>query len=147
MKDLTSRNRESCSDDPTGTYSETNPGLTHHQRSEQVIKDSQHHATSCKHAWWCWTCATLKIQQVVNTVEVKTLKISQEDDARREREFIQTTINLVKINQTCLIEILQFSAQQKQITRVSKITQQVSNTQGPAEEIVYLKTRSSSEPV
>ena len=36
---------------------------------------SQSHATSWGHACLCWTCATLKIQQVVNTVEVKTLKI------------------------------------------------------------------------
>ena len=43
MKDLTSKNRESYSDDPTGTYCETNPGLKHHKWQEQIIKDSQHH--------------------------------------------------------------------------------------------------------
>ena len=64
MKDLTSRDRGHCSHCPTGTYSETNPGTDHdiHKWQEQIIRDSQYAANT--HA-----------QQVVNTVEVKSLKI------------------------------------------------------------------------
>ena len=42
MKDLTRRNRESWSDDPTGKYSETNLGTDHniHKWQEQIIKDT-----------------------------------------------------------------------------------------------------------
>ena len=64
MKDLTSRDRGHCSHCPTGTYSETNPGTDHdiHKWQEQIIRDSQYAANT--HA-----------QQVVNTVEVKSLEI------------------------------------------------------------------------
>ena len=47
MKDLTSRNRENCSDDPTGKYSETNLGTEHdlHKWQEQINKVSQNTTT------------------------------------------------------------------------------------------------------
>ena len=64
MKDLTSRDRGGCSDYPTGTYSETNPGTDRdiHKLQEQITRDSQ-------------CAANTHVQQVVNTAEVKTLII------------------------------------------------------------------------
>ena len=89
----TNRDRESCSHHSTGgTYSETNPG-THRgsapatsgrSTSSRMLKTTQH-------------AANTKVKQVVNTVEVKTLKIIN--------KTMQTTINLAKIKQ---VESLQF---------------------------------------
>ena len=121
MQDLTSRNRECCSDDLTGKYNDTNLGTDHdiHKWQEQIIKDSQN--------------AT---QQVANTRGGAGHVHSRGEDAPkssrrrcRERKLIQTTINLAKINQTCLFEILEIQCS-------AEVTQQVSNTQRPAEDCI-----------
>ena len=68
-------------------------------RSSRILKTTQH-------------VANTHVQQVVNTVEVKSLKNRQDDDAGRR--LIQTTINLAKINQVIKqVEIpqIQYSAE------------------------------------
>ena len=87
---------------------------------EQIIKDST-----------CGRCATLKVKQVVKTVEVKTL--------------IQTTINLAKINQTCLIEIPQIQCSAEADSPEFRKSHRKSRTRKDQSKIVYLETRSSSE--
>ena len=130
MMDLTRRNRECCSDDPTGKYSETNLGTDHviHKWQEQIIKDSQN-----------------TTQQVANTrggaghaqrwrsskswTQSRWRRSKSSRRRCKERKLIQTTINLAKINQTCLFEILEIQCS-------AEVTQQVSNTQQPAEDCI-----------
>ena len=42
--------------------------------------------TNCEHAWWYWKCTTLKIKQIVHTVEIHMLKILKDKWANQVRK-------------------------------------------------------------
>ena len=95
----TNRDRWSCSNNPTGTYSETNLGTDRETDMPQVAATDQQE---------------FHLLETRNVEERASRELNRGEDAHkssrrrcRERRLIQTTINLAKINQTCLIKILQ----------------------------------------
>ena len=106
--------------------------LTCHKWQQQLIKDST-----------CWTCGTLKVKQVVNTFEGKTLRIIEKT---MQGEKVDPDDDQSSKDQSDLFDQRFFRFSTQQIIRVSKIVQQVSNTQRTVEDC-DLKTGSRSEPL